>query len=443
MKSLFFFGKKKEDRPRLSSKLALAKVVHGGSFQSGFEEHYFLGKKLGSGSFAVVKECTRKTDSKKFAVKIIDKVPLKGKDEMLRTEIQVLEMIDHPNIIGLRDKYETPSHMYLVTDLATGGELFEQIVKKGSYTEGDAAKIVRELFDATAYLHELDIVHRDLKPENLLFRDTSDSADIMITDFGLSRVVDSDVYLKTACGTPDYVAPEVLKQMGHGKPVDVWALGVITYVLLCGFTPFWGEDQPALFEAIVKCRYEYEEEYWGNVSDNAKDFINKCLTVDPSKRPTAQEAIDHPWLASESKTDLLPTVRKGFNARRQWGKAISAVRGVSRLGTLVDMSMRSKSTDDSLTTDSASSTSTQQEDKDKKLIDVLAKLKSNIGHLESVVANINLNYATPLVGRTALTVQGFSGSIPSRFVLTMVVVAGDAYRKVICAADAVRVWNVT
>ncbi|TPX46180.1 hypothetical protein SeLEV6574_g03357 [Synchytrium endobioticum] len=342
MKSLFSFGKRKDQKDSFSLDAATTRVVASGKFKSGFDENYFVGRKLGSGTFAVVKECTRKADSRKFAVKIIDKALFKGKDEMLRSEIAVLEMVQHPHIVGLIDKYETPAHMYLVTDLASGGELFDQIVQKGSYTEADAAKLVRQLLDAVAYLHDHDIVHRDLKPENLLFRDRSDNADVMITDFGLSRVVDSDMYLRTACGTPDYVAPEVLDQTGHGKPVDVWALGVITYVLLCGFTPFWcvtsppvhpGEDQRSLFAAIVSGQYDYDEEYWSAVSDSAKDFIDLCLTRDPAKRPAAGQALEHPWLSTDASTDLLTTVRKGFNARRQWGKAINAVRGLSRLGS--------------------------------------------------------------------------------------------------------------
>lgn len=172
--------------------------------------------------------------------------------------------------------------------LATGGELFDRILSKGFYTEEDAAKVVKELLLGLNYLHnEVGIIHRDLKPENLLYRDKSDSSDILLTDFGLSRVMDEAGFLKTACGTPNYVAPEMLRETGHGTPVDMWSTGVITYVLLCGYTPFWGGETnstPALYEAILNADYQFEDEYWGLVSPEAKDFISKLLVVNPEKR---------------------------------------------------------------------------------------------------------------------------------------------------------------
>ncbi|KAJ3300449.1 hypothetical protein HK104_000507 [Borealophlyctis nickersoniae] len=304
-----------------------------GQFKSGFDELYFVGRQLGTGSFATVKECTRKSDSRKFAVKIVDKYHVKGKEDMLRSEIAVLKKVHHPNIVTLHDLYETDSHIYLVTDLATGGELFDQIFAKGSYTEKDASALVKQLLNALAYLHNLDIVHRDLKPENLLFKDTTETSDIMVTDFGLSKIAAGADFLRTACGTPHYVAPEILKQTGHGKPVDMWAMGVITYVLLCGYTPFWGgEDSSnaALYQAIVDCNYEFDEEYWGQISQSAKDFIKACLVVDPAARLTARQALEHPWLLTESTFDLKPNLEKNFNARRTFRKAILAVSSINR-----------------------------------------------------------------------------------------------------------------
>lgn len=166
---------------------------------------------------------------------------------MLNTEISILSKVRHPNCVSLLELFETEDAVYLVTDLAEGGELFDQLLKKGSYTEGDAARLVHEILLGVEYLHEMDIVHRDLKPENLLFMDKTDNARLMITDFGLSKVLTSgnDV-LMTACGTPGYVAPEVLEQIGHGKPVDIWSVGVIAYTLLCGYTPFWGEGKQSI-----------------------------------------------------------------------------------------------------------------------------------------------------------------------------------------------------
>ncbi|TPX67590.1 hypothetical protein SpCBS45565_g03692 [Spizellomyces sp. 'palustris'] len=304
-----------------------------GKIQSAFDEHYFIGKQLGIGSFAVVKECTRKSDSAKFAAKIIDKAQLRGKLEMLKMEVDVLKRINHPNIIGLCDIHETGKHVYLVTQLATGGELFDRIFTKGSYTEKDASALVRQLLTAIAYLHDMDIVHRDLKPENLLFKDPSEDSDLMITDFGLSKMVEEGNFLQTACGTPHYVAPEILQQKGHGKPVDMWAIGVITYVLLCGYTPFWAEDNSntSLFRAILECDYQFDEEYWADISDAAKDFIRRLLVSDPTRRATAKDALTHPWLETESRVDLMPIVKKNFNARKTFKKAVLAVNTINRV----------------------------------------------------------------------------------------------------------------
>ncbi|KAF9022304.1 Calcium/calmodulin-dependent protein kinase type 1 [Haplosporangium bisporale] len=257
---------------------------------------------------------------------------------MIDTEISVLSKVRHPNCVSLLELFETEDAVYLVTDLAAGGELFDQLLQKGSYTEGDAARLVYQILLGVAYLHDRDIVHRDLKPENLLFSDKTENARLMITDFGLSKVLttQNDV-LMTACGTPGYVAPEVLEQIGHGKPVDMWSVGVIAYTLLCGYTPFWGEDQPALFESIISGEYEYEEEYWSDISQLAKSFIDSLLVRSAEKRPTATQALNHPWframleqdmltpLSPADSVNLLPGFRKNFNARKVFKKAVRAV----------------------------------------------------------------------------------------------------------------------
>lgn len=224
--------------------------------------------------------------------------------------------------------------MYLITDLCQGGELFDRICQKGNYYESDAADLIRTTLSAVAYLHEHGIVHRgicvpsartnsDLKPENLLFRTAAENSDLLIADFGLSRIIDEESFhvLITTCGTPSYMAPEIFKKSGHGKPVDIWAVGVITYFLLCGYTPF---DRDSSFEetqAIMVGDFSFEPtEYWEDVSENAKDFIKQCLTVDPTKRLTARQCLRHPWLSlgepMEVEMDLLPAVRSNFNAKR-------------------------------------------------------------------------------------------------------------------------------
>ena len=194
---------------------------------SDFDQNYFTGKVLGKGGFAVVKEAIRKTDSQKFAAKIIDKSRIKSEEENILSEIDVLKKIKHKHIISMVDIYTTSTQYFLVMDLATGGELFERIFQLGQYTEKDASRVIKQLLLAVEYLHDtVNIVHRDLKPENLLYKDPAADADILVTDFGLSRVVGTTDFLKSSCGTPHYVAPEVLQESGHGKPVDMWATGV-------------------------------------------------------------------------------------------------------------------------------------------------------------------------------------------------------------------------
>ncbi|KAI7866086.1 kinase-like domain-containing protein [Spinellus fusiger] len=313
---------------------------------------YKTGRTLGNGSYAVVKEAMHIETGKYYAVKIISKQHMEGREHMIRNEIRILQKIsqDHKNILSLTDYFETANNLYLVTDLASGGELFDRIYEKGSYFESDAANIIRTVCDAVAYLHDHDIVHRDLKPENLLFRTSEEDSDLLIADFGLSRIVDSDKFhvLQTTCGTPGYMAPEIITQNGHGKPVDVWSIGVITYFLLCGYTPFEQENELQERNAIMRARYTFDDEYWGGISSNAKDFIKGCLTLVPDKRMTAHEALNHPWLSSlpvktpvaeEGPRDLLPNVRKNFNARRTFKKAIDLVRLSYHLGHKHSVSM--------------------------------------------------------------------------------------------------------
>ncbi|KAL9639629.1 MAG: hypothetical protein Q9164_000823, partial [Protoblastenia rupestris] len=233
--------------------------------------------------------------------------------------------------------------VYLVTDLALGGELFDRICRKGSYYESDAADLIRATLSAVAYLHDHGIVHRDLKPENLLFRTPEDNADLLIADFGLSRIMDEEAFhvLTTTCGTPGYMAPEIFKKTGHGKPVDVWATGVITYFLLCGYTPFDRESNLEEMQAILVADYSFTPlEYWRSVSLSAREFIKRCLTVDPQKRMTAHEALSHPFVDPEAREreggeegqgDLLPVVKKNFNARRTLHAAIDTIRAINKL----------------------------------------------------------------------------------------------------------------
>ncbi|KAI7867584.1 kinase-like domain-containing protein [Spinellus fusiger] len=305
---------------------------------------YKTGKVLGNGAYATVKEAMHIETSKFYAVKIINKKLMEGREHMIRNEINILRKIsqNHKNILSLVDYFETLNNLYLVTDLALGGELFDRICQKGSYFERDAATIVHTVIDAVAYLHDHGIVHRDLKPENLLFRTPDEDADLLIADFGLSRIIDSEKFhvLTTTCGTPGYMAPEIFAKKGHGKPVDMWAIGVIVYFLLCGYTPFQRDSHIDEMTAIMTADYTFDEQWWSGISEQAKSFIKRCLTIDPEKRMTAHEALDDPWLASDhpdttestATQDLLPGVRGNFSANRTFKKAIDLVRLSYHLG---------------------------------------------------------------------------------------------------------------
>ncbi|ORX62841.1 Pkinase-domain-containing protein [Hesseltinella vesiculosa] len=297
---------------------------------------YKTGKILGTGTYATVKEAMHIDTGKFYACKVINKKLMEGREHMIRNEINIMRKVSqgHNNILCLVDYFETMNNLYLVMELAQGGELFDRICQKGNYFEQDAANVIRTICDAVAYLHDNGIVHRDLKPENLIFRTPDENSDLLIADFGLSRIVDSEKIdtLRTLCGTPSYISPEIFKKTGHGKPVDMWAIGVISYFLLCGYTPFERDSTTEEMQAIMHADYTFDEEYWYGVSDEAKDFIRQCLTIDTQKRITAREALEHPWLIKSSQQepaegqDLLPTVRKNFNARKTFKRAVDMVR---------------------------------------------------------------------------------------------------------------------
>jgi len=268
---------------------------------------YEVGDELGRGAFSVVKSGVNKKTRERVAIKIIDRHDV-GKDyeKNLRMEMDILRRVDHPNIIALHEMIEAGNKLYFVMELVTGGELFDRIVEKGSYSEEDAKILVRKIVSAIDYLHKQNIAHRDLKPENLLVKSIEDDTEVKIADFGLSKIIDKDKMMQTACGTPGYVAPEVLNAEGYDKEVDMWSVGVITYILLCGFPPFYSESVPEVFEQIMKAEYDYPEEYWDEISAEAKDFIDHLLVVDVAKRLTAEQSLNHPWLRQSSKKKSTP-----------------------------------------------------------------------------------------------------------------------------------------
>jgi len=217
----------------------------------------------------------------------------------------------------------------MVMELMTGGELFDRIVEKEHYSEKEAADTIRPIVDAIRYCHSMGIAHRDLKPENLLYATTDPNSIIKITDFGLAKVINNDL-MTTACGTPGYVAPEILHGKGYDIAVDYWSIGVILYVMLCGFPPFSEDSNEKLFDMIKTGNYEFPSPQWDPISDYAKDLIKKLLVVDPSKRLNAEGILKHPWVVGDvTPRNNLPTVTakiKEFNARRKLKRAQLVVR---------------------------------------------------------------------------------------------------------------------
>uniref|UniRef100_A0A286ZP50 Serine/threonine-protein kinase DCLK2 n=1 Tax=Sus scrofa TaxID=9823 RepID=A0A286ZP50_PIG len=235
-------------------------------------EKYKIGKVIGDGNFAVVKECMDRSTGKEFALKIIDKAKCCGKEHLIENEVSILRRVKHPNIIMLVEEMETATELFLVMELVKGGDLFDAITSSTKYTERDGSAMVYNLANALSYLHALSIVHRDIKPENLLVCEYPDGTkSLKLGDFGLATVVEGPLY--TVCGTPTYVAPEIIAETGYGLKVDIWAAGVITYILLCGFPPFRSENnlQEDLFDQILAGKLEFPAPYWDNITDSAKD----------------------------------------------------------------------------------------------------------------------------------------------------------------------------
>ncbi|XP_026528925.1 calcium/calmodulin-dependent protein kinase type IV isoform X1 [Notechis scutatus] len=324
-----------------------------GSNRDTLTDYYDLESELGRGATSIVYRCRQKGTQKPFAVKILKKTELPAEElcatlkklfeeqvdkKIVRTEIGVLLRLSHPNIIKLKEIFETPTEISLVLELVTGGELFDRIVEKGYYSERDAADAVKQILEAVAYLHANGIVHRDLKPENLLYATPAPDAPLKIADFGLSKIVADHVTMKTVCGTPGYCAPEILRGCAYGSEVDMWSIGIITYILLCGFEPFYDErgDQ-YMFKRILNCEYDFVSPWWDDVSLNAKDLVRKLIVLDPKKRLTTFQALQHPWVTGKAANFIhMDTAQKKlqeFNARRKLKAAVKAVVASTHLGS--------------------------------------------------------------------------------------------------------------
>lgn len=286
--------------------------------QEGVLSNYYMQKELGRGAFATVRLATHKQTNESYAIKIIEKKKMSraGGEAKLQDEVAILQKIDHPGCIGIRESFENDTHFYLVLELVTGGELFDYIVEKQRLGEEESRTLFRQMIDAVDYLHSMDVAHRDLKLENILL--SNDSKDqIKISDFGLSRIVGEQSFMQTLCGTPEYLAPEVwtdAKTSGYGKACDMWSLGVILYTMLEGDRPFKQVQGKSVIDQVTRGTFVFEAECWNSISSDAKDLITKLLTIDPAVRLTAKEALAHPWLggtgSSSSSVDANPLKKR-------------------------------------------------------------------------------------------------------------------------------------
>ncbi|KAI2613979.1 calcium/calmodulin-dependent protein kinase 1 [Hypoxylon fragiforme] len=295
---------------------------------------YKFGRTLGAGTYGIVREAD--SPSGKVAIKIILKKNVKGNETMVWDELDMLQRLKHPHIVRFVDWFESRDKWYIVTQLATGGELFDRICEQGKFTEKDASQTIKQVLDAVNFLHHRNVVHRDLKPENLLYLSKAADSDLVLADFGIAKMLDTkDEVLTTMAGSFGYAAPEVMLKKGHGKPVDMWSLGVITYTLLCGYSPFRSENLQDLIDECSNGKVVFHERYWRDVSDDAKDFIMRLLQANPDDRWTSEQALKHIWLSGENATDhnLLPEI-KAYMAKARLRRGIELIKLSNRIEAL-------------------------------------------------------------------------------------------------------------
>ncbi|XP_067277283.1 calcium/calmodulin-dependent protein kinase type II delta chain isoform X10 [Pseudorasbora parva] len=339
-----------------------------------FTDEYQLYEELGKGAFSVVRRCVKKSTGQEYAAKIINTKKLSARDhQKLEREARICRLLKHPNIVRLHDSISEEGFHYLVFDLVTGGELFEDIVAREYYSEADASHCINQILESVSHIHQHDIVHRDLKPENLLLASKMKGAAVKLADFGLAIEVQGDQQAWFGfAGTPGYLSPEVLRKDPYGKPVDIWACGVILYILLVGYPPFWDEDQHKLYQQIKAGAYDFPSPEWDTVTPEAKNLINQMLTINPAKRITADQALKHPWVCQRStvasmmhRQETVECLRK-FNARRKLKGAILTTMLVSRNFSACKSLLNKKS--DGVKGSTESCNTTEEEDmKDKKV----------------------------------------------------------------------------
>lgn len=306
-------------------------------------ERYTFHKTLGKGTYSVVRDATyHAPDGQEFkvAIKVIHKQLLRGNLDIVIREIETVRELSHPHVVKLLDWFESVDKFFLVFEEANGGELLDRLLDRGKFSEHDACRTIYALVEAVAYIHRHGIVHRDIKPENILYRTKAEDANIVIVDFGIAaHMRGDDADLHGVHGSVGYVAPEVIFGDGHGKAVDMWGIGVVTYAMLCGFVPFSAAD-PVLFRTqLQRGTVEFSERYWENVSEAARDFTQRCLTADPERRITADEALQHKWFSEwlpleRESADVSAGLRENYRTRLKG--AIAAVRASKRMVHLTE-----------------------------------------------------------------------------------------------------------
>ncbi|XP_046667377.1 calcium/calmodulin-dependent protein kinase type II alpha chain isoform X19 [Homalodisca vitripennis] len=352
-----------------------------------FSDNYDLKEELGKGAFSVVRRCVQKSSGQEFAAKIINTKKLSARDfQKLEREARICRKLQHPNIVRLHDSIQEENFHYLVFDLVTGGELFEDIVAREFYSEADASHCIQQILESVHHCHSNGVVHRDLKPENLLLASKAKGAAVKLADFGLAIEVQGEQQAWFGfAGTPGYLSPEVLKKEPYGKPVDIWACGVILYILLVGYPPFWDEDQHRLYAQIKAGAYDYPSPEWDTVTPEAKNLINQMLTVIPSKRITASEALKHPWICQRERVasvvhrqETVDCLKK-FNARRKLKGAILTTMLATR--NFSSRSIITKKGDGSQVKESTDSSTTLEDDDIKE-----DKVKGGVDRSSTVIA---------------------------------------------------------
>ncbi|XP_076119071.1 death-associated protein kinase 2 isoform X2 [Alosa pseudoharengus] len=307
--------------------------------QQRVEDFYEIGEELGSGQFAIVKRCKEKSTGEEYAAKFIKKRQSRAsrrgvRREEIEREVTILQQIQHPNIITLHDIYENRTDVVLILELVSGGELFDFLAQKESLSEEEATEFIKQILDGIQYLHSRNIVHFDLKPENImLLNNKVPLPRIKLIDFGLAHKIEDGVEFKNIFGTPEFVAPEIVNYEPLGLEADMWSIGVITYILLSGASPFLGDTKQETLGNISAMNYEFDEEFFGSTSELAKSFIKQLLVKDTRKRMTIQDALNHPWIKPENPRQALVRRQSVVNmenfrrlyARRRWKLSIRIV----------------------------------------------------------------------------------------------------------------------